>query len=366
MRTWLQDGKTPLEHVENYRFDNVFERDAKDAIRALLRTPLPRSSAGVAQSAAAEREAEAVATARRQADAAGKRIIAAQQAAQAEASRREAQAAAAAAGERAKRQAEADAAAGQRIFAAQQAAQGEAAKRKANAAAVPAEIASWLATLQLSEHGPRLVADHKLKSVDNCRFLQESDLIGSGLVGAEARRMLDAVAKLGSNSQSLAPSVMISYRVSETGEDGDKAVFALQKALESRGYSVFVGEEAIQGASNWPSTIQKGVEDCSAFVILCSATYGDEAVSPWTKRELELADNLKKPLFPVWHSGPYPPKAVTIYFSGKQRIPTGNLTEGYAKAKVPHERVAEELAAALARAGVTPTAALQWASRRAT
>ena len=72
-------------------------------------------------------------------------------------------------------------------------------------ASIPADIASWLATLQLSEHGPRLVADHKLKSVSNCRFLDESDLLGSGLVKAEARRMLSAAAKLGGDSVRLPP-----------------------------------------------------------------------------------------------------------------------------------------------------------------
>ena len=128
--------------------------------------------------------------------------------------------------------------------------------------------------------------------------------------------------------------------------------FALQKALESRGYSVFVGESAIRSGASWPTKIQKAVEDCSAFVVLCSTTYGDEAVSPRTARELDLADRLKKPLIPVWHSGPYPPKAVAIYLGGKQRIPTGILMEGYASAGISHERVADELAAALAHAGV--------------
>ena len=42
------------------------------------------------------------------------------------------------------------------------------------------------------------------------------------------------------------PDVFISYRVGETGEGGDGSVFALREALESVGYSVFVGEEALQ------------------------------------------------------------------------------------------------------------------------
>jgi hypothetical protein len=147
--------------------------------------------------------------------------------------------------------------------------------------------------------------------------------------------------------------VMISYREPETGQGGDKSVFVLQAALEARGFSVFVGEAAIQGGEEWPETIAAGVHNCSAFVVLCSPTYGDTV---WTKRELVMADNLRKPLIPVWHSGPYPPKAVEIFLGGKQRIPGGNFSDGYVAAKIAHSAVAEELIAALLRAGIVPGA----------
>ena len=42
------------------------------------------------------------------------------------------------------------------------------------------------------------------------------------------------------------PDVFLSYRVVETGEGGDGSVFALREALESVGYSVFVGEQALK------------------------------------------------------------------------------------------------------------------------
>ena len=89
--------------------------------------------------------------------------------------------------------------------------------------------------------------------------------------------------------------VMISYRVAETGEDGDGTVFRLQAALEARGYSVFVGEKAIVGAAKWPKTIQDGVLSCKAFVVLCSPTYG---ATEWTEAELSLAKNEGKPPCP--------------------------------------------------------------------
>jgi uncharacterized caspase-like protein len=88
--------------------------------------------------------------------------------------------------------------------AARQAAAAEAAARKA-AESIPADLATWLATLELSEHGPRLVADHKLKSVGFCRFLEEGELVQSGLAKVEVRRFLAAAAKLGGDSKRLPP-----------------------------------------------------------------------------------------------------------------------------------------------------------------
>lgn len=237
----------------------------------------------------------------------------------------------------------------------------------AAAAAVPADVAALLDQLSMSQHGVALVSQLGVASVADLRLMSEADLEKEvpALKLAERRRLHSAIALATAPAAAAAPAaagpdpadVMISYRVPETGDGGDRSVFALQEALQKRGYSVFVGETAIQGASSWPSSIQKGVENCKAFVMLCSETYGDADKSPWTKRELELADYLKKPLLPVWHSGPYPPRPVAIYLGGTQRIPSGIFRNGYANADISHERVAEELAAALARLGV-PVAAV--------
>jgi len=42
------------------------------------------------------------------------------------------------------------------------------------------------------------------------------------------------------------PDVFLSYRVVETGEDGDGSVFYIREALEKLGYSVFVGEQELK------------------------------------------------------------------------------------------------------------------------
>ena len=118
--------------------------------------------------------------------------------------------------------------------------------------------------------------------------------------------------------------VMLSYRVKETGAKhlgGDDTVVQLARALESRGFSVFVGEADLMGGDRWAAEIQKAVKACQAFVVLCSPTYGD---TTWTYREIQLADNNRKPIVALWHSGVFPPPEVEIFLGGEQRVPRGN------------------------------------------
>ncbi len=357
-----QDGKTPLEICEDKSYDDAAKRAAKEATRAFLRSLPPHSNNGAA-AAAAKKEAEAAA-ARKAAEAAAAAERVKRQQAEADAvaaaqrvAAAEQQAAAAAA--KAAEEAAARKAAEERAAAAERdkAAVLDAAARKAapaTSAAVPADVAALLSQLSLSQHAPALVTQLGLTCAADASMLTDADLEHIGMKPLERRKLLAAVvpSPVAPAPARVGCEVMISYRVSETGEGGDNSVFALKKALEARGHSVFVGEAAIQGGEEWPETIAAGVRDCAAFVVLCSPTYGDTV---WTKRELVMADNLRKPLIPVWHSGAYPPKAAEIYLGGKQRIPGGNFGEGYVKARIAHERVAEEVAAALARAGVAPS-----------
>jgi hypothetical protein len=239
------------------------------------------------------------------------------------------------------------------------------------AVCVPADVASLLAGLSLSEFGPALCSELGLRSVAAAALITDADLQAISMKPLDRRTFLAAASQQagGSKPAAAAPAaalqaapsagsstscdVMISYRVPETGEGGDNSVFYLQKALVKRGFSVFVGEGAIQGGDEWPDTISNGVRNCKAFVVLCSRTYGDTV---WTKREIVMADNLQKPLIPVYHSGVYPPPAVEIYLGGKQRIPGGTFSAGYVAANISHDKVVEGLVEALARAGVQPGA----------
>jgi len=156
-------------------------------------------------------------------------------------------------------------------------------------------------------------------------------------------------------AESRASEVMISYRGSETGRDGDSTVTALTAALQSRGYSVFQ-TMGLMGGEAWPDAIQAGVRDSRAVVALCSPGYGG---TTWTKRELMLADALGKTLIPVWHSGAYPPAEAGIYLTGLQYVPQfAGGAQGFVAAGYTVERVADELCEALMAAGIEPSGEL--------
>jgi hypothetical protein len=273
---------------------------ANDATRAALRntTAVASSSNAAAAAAAAQTAADAASAAQRGAaaeraardteaataerqSAAAKAAVAAKEASATQqrvqavataAAQKKADAAAAqrvAAAERAARDAEARAAAAEQQSAAAAAAvaaqQAAAAAHASAAASVPADVAALLSSLSLSAYGPALVDKLGVASCADLARLKEAHLKEElpTMRVAERLRLLEAVAPAPAPAAA-APAaagvcdVMISYRVPETGDGGDKSVFALADALEARGYRVFVGEAAIEGGSSWPATIQRG------------------------------------------------------------------------------------------------------------
>ena len=148
--------------------------------------------------------------------------------------------------------------------------------------------------------------------------------------------------------------VMISYRVPETGSKslgGDGTVDRLADALRSRGFSVFVGEQedGLQAGEEWAKGIQNAVLSCQAMVVLCSETYG---ATPWTFREISLADSERKQIVAVWHSGTFPPPDVRIILGTQQRVPRGN--NPITHSSVDFDTAVDELCEALRRKNVLP------------
>lgn len=66
----------------------------------------------------------------------------------------------------------------------------------AGSGAVPAELADWMAALDLSQHTARLVAEHKVRAVDELKVLDADDLKNSGLSKVEVHRFIAAAATL--------------------------------------------------------------------------------------------------------------------------------------------------------------------------
>jgi uncharacterized caspase-like protein len=66
---------------------------------------------------------------------------------------------------------------------------------------VPTDVADFLTKLSLGAHGARLVGDHRIAFLADCRELEESDLVSCGLTKIEARRFVNAAKLLGGVSK---------------------------------------------------------------------------------------------------------------------------------------------------------------------
>ena len=97
--------------------------------------------------------------------------------------------------------------------------------------------------------------------------------------------------------------VFLSYRIAESKD----FTLAVRDALESAGYTAFVGESMLKGGGDWAPEINRAVKECEMFVPIITPTYGNKEKSIWTYREFMTADNTKKKILPVFLSGTYPP-----------------------------------------------------------
>ena len=157
-------------------------------------------------------------------------------------------------------------------------------------------------------------------------------------------------------SGSTKADVMISYRIPECGipaKGGDNYAHELAALLRKAGYTVFVDVNALevyvsvdvdsvmklhalhtcmrlsslllQGGDQFPDIIQDAVRNCTAFVAICSTSYGS---TPFTKMEYTLAYNKGKTIIPVYHSGTWPPSALELFLSGVNYVPKGSCATG--------------------------------------
>jgi hypothetical protein len=130
----------------------------------------------------------------------------------------------------------------------------------------------------------------------------------------------------------LKTDLMISYRDTETGRGvGTKKsgfAFDLQDALEAAGFGVFCYASSVSEKCAWKNVLLHGIQSCQAFIPVCSPTYGDIDVSPWTHTEVVQAERQRRTtgaplILPVWHSGAYPPPDLAYELAGVEPVPAG-------------------------------------------
>ena len=119
------------------------------------------------------------------------------------------------------------------------------------------------------------------------------------------------------------PNIMISYCAKDCGPCGDGSASLLAAFLRGHGHRVFVydkAQRAVDGGDGWRGAIQAGLLGCSVFVAMCSSGYA-ASESAWTTREFFLADEKKKYIVPLHHSGVYPPPKLAIMLTGVPYFP---------------------------------------------
>lgn len=66
------------------------------------------------------------------------------------------------------------------------------------------------------------------------------------------------------------------------------------------GFTPWIDEEDIETGAVWWKSIEEAVRTCAAFIIVMSP---EAEESEWVDSELQMALDLKKPIFPILHSG---------------------------------------------------------------
>ena len=70
----------------------------------------------------------------------------------------------------------------------------------------------------------------------------------------------------------------------------------LKKDLECAGYSVWVDTDDIHTGSDWHSAIGEALQNCKALIAVMTPRY---LTSDYCKKELYMASDEKKPIFPI-------------------------------------------------------------------
>jgi len=101
--------------------------------------------------------------------------------------------------------------------------------------------------------------------------------------------------------------------------------------LLSQGLNVWI-DDRIEPSDEWWKTVVKAIRECAAFVVMTPQS----GASRWVEREVMLADELQKPMFPVLLDGDLHASELWALFFGKQY-------EDARGGKLPAERFSTKL-----------------------
>lgn len=94
--------------------------------------------------------------------------------------------------------------------------------------------------------------------------------------------------------------LFISYRRAPS----EAYALLLSEKLSPYGMSVFVDTLTVEGAEPFPARLEQAIDECDLFVCLLAPSTLD---SDWVRREIQKADELHKPMIPIFQPDFVPP-----------------------------------------------------------
>jgi len=125
--------------------------------------------------------------------------------------------------------------------------------------------------------------------------------------------------------------------------------YKLAKKLRDEGFDVWMDNARLRASDKWWQSIVLALKDCAAFVVLMSPESKD---SRWVQREVMLADNWQKPIFPVLLAGENWELFVDTHYEDVSK--DGGIPPQY-MGKLPSRNFIDELAVHALRTGTSGT-----------
>ncbi len=87
--------------------------------------------------------------------------------------------------------------------------------------------------------------------------------------------------------------------------------------LQAAGFAIWIDHESIRAGDTWTGSISDGIEQCDIFIVVLSPTSSD---SRNVAKEVILADENKKPIFPVFCAACVVSRDLRYPLAGKQYL----------------------------------------------